>query len=356
MRILLAGGGSGGSTAPLLAVAEALRKRRGDIGFLYIGSETGPERLLVENMDIPFTSIKTGKLRRYWSWQNFVDVFRVGIGLVQSTRIVAGFRPHALATAGGFICVPPAIACAVFRVPVHIHQQDVEIGLANKVIAPFASRVTVTFEQSKSYFPRGKTVLTGNPVRAEILEGDAEKARVLFGFEQSIPTLLVTGGGTGAAGLNRLVAEAAPKLVEFCQVIHLCGKGKLNPTGFVSPRYRQIEFLVDEMKDALALADLVVSRAGLSILTELGASGKPSILIPMPDSHQRHNARAFERAQAAIVLDEKNTAPAALATTIKELLFDSARLEDMSSKARSMVRLDAADRIADEVLGLALSR
>ena len=352
MRIVLAGGGSGGSTTPLLAVAEVLMKRYDDVEFLYIGSETGPEKALVEKMGIPFASIKTGKLRRYWSWQNFLDVFRTVTGLIQSFNLVRGFHPDVFTSAGGFICVPPAIAAWLLRVPVHIHQQDVQPGLANKIISPFASRVTVTFEQSKHNFPASKTVLTGNPVRSEILDGNPEAARELFDLEKDVPTLLATGGGTGAAGLNHLIAEAAPRLVEYCQIIHLSGKGKRVDTGFAHRRYKQVEFVVGEMKDVLALADLVVSRAGLSTLTELGALCKPSILIPMPESHQKYNARAFGAVGAALVLEEKQITPEILATKAKELFGDALRLADMGSKARTTVKLDAAERIADEVVGL----
>lgn len=356
MRIVLVGGGSGGSTAPLLAVCEAIRKRHGDAEFLYIGSATGPESALVEKAGVSFVGLRTGKLRRYWSWENFVDVFRTGSSVARSFDIIRRFGPDVLTSAGGFVCVPPALAAWLLRVPVHIHQQDVEPGLANKIISPFASRITVTFEQSKRDFPRAKTILTGNPVRPEILDGKPEAARKLLDLEEGVPVLLATGGGTGAVGLNRLIAEAAPKLVGFCQVIHLCGKGKRIENGFVHKRYHQLEFVVDEMKDLLALADLVISRAGLSSLTELGAVSKPIILIPMPDSHQRYNARAFADAGAAVILEEKQASLEDLVRRVEGLIGDGSALADMGRKARAMVRLDAADRIADEVIRLAVGR
>ncbi|MBI2953311.1 MAG: undecaprenyldiphospho-muramoylpentapeptide beta-N-acetylglucosaminyltransferase [Chloroflexi bacterium] len=353
MRVVLAGGGSGGSTTPLLAVAEALRRRHPDVELLYIGSDTGPEKALIERADIPFVGISTGKLRRYWSWQNFLDVFRTGASLIQSFGIVRRFQPDALTSAGGFVCVPPALACWFLKVPVHIHQQDVEPGLANRIISPFARRVTVTFEASRDHFPAARTVLTGNPLRPEILNGNPEVARQFFGLEEHVPTVLATGGGTGAVGLNRLVAAAAPYLVDRCQIVHLTGKGKSIDPGFSHGRYHQLEFVVDEMRHLLALADLVISRAGLSTLTELGALCKPAILIPMPDSHQRYNARAFGDVGAAIVLEEKLTTPASLAASVKDLLGDGLNLAAMGFKARAMVKLDAAEQIADEVIRLA---
>ncbi len=353
MRILLAGGGSGGSTAPLLAIAEAIKRKVNDAQFLCIGSEAGPEGALVRQAGIPFATIKTGKLRRYWSTQNFVDLFRIPYGLMQSISIIRAFRPDAITTAGGFVCVPPAIAGWLLRVPVHVHQQDVEQGLANKIMSPVASVISVTFEDSTAYFPKAKTIVAGNPVRAEILQGDREKARHAFGLEEGTPTVLVTGGGTGALGLNRIVADAAPELVRFCQVIHLCGKGKLVPARVESSRYRQIEFLVGEMKDALAAADLIVSRAGLSTLTEIGALAKASVLVPMPRSHQRYNADAFGKAGAAVVLNEDNTSPGDLVRVVRELLEDPGKRPEMGARARGLIRPDAADRIADQVITLA---
>lgn len=356
MRVLLAGGGSGGSTAPLLAIAEAIRRKTQDVEFLCIGSETGPEGALVREANIPFVSIKTGKLRRYWSLQNFVDAFRIPIGLGQSLAVVRSFNPDVISTAGGFVCVPPAIAGWLSGVPVHVHQQDVEQGLANRIMSPLAKLVTVTFEESIAHFPASKTIVTGNPVRPEILRGDRERARRFFGLEEGLPTVLVTGGGTGALGLNRIVARAAPELVEFCQVIHLCGRGRIVSAQTESPRYKQFEFLVGEMNDALAVADLVVSRAGLSTLTELGALSKPSVLMPMPNSHQRYNADAFGKVGAAVVLDELKTTADDLVRVVRELLENPAKRGDMGAEAHRLIRPDAADRIADQVIALALRR
>lgn len=353
MRILLAGGGSGGSTAPLLAVAEAIKRKVDDAQFLCIGSETGPEGALVRQAGIPFTTIKTGKLRRYWSLQNFVDLFRIPMGLGQSLAIIRAFRPDVVTTAGGFVCVPPAIAAWALHVPVHVHQQDVEQGLANRIMAPVARVITVTFEDSLAHFPAAKTIVAGNPVRPEILRGDPARARRAFILEEGLPVVLITGGGTGALGLNRIVVDTAAELVGFCQVIHLCGKGKLVPARADTPRYRQIEFIVGEMKDALAAADLIVSRAGLSILSEIGALARASVLIPMPHSHQRYNADAFARAGAAVVLDEASTSAAELVRVVRELLEDPARRAEMGQRARGLIRPDAAETIADEVIALA---
>lgn len=348
MRVLLAGGGSGGSTAPVLAVAQELR-RRGPCEFLYVGTATGPERDLVASLGIPFHTVRTGKLRRYWSLQNILDLFRLPLGLAESLALVRTFRPDVAFAAGGFAAVPPLLAASLLRRPVVIHQQDVEPGLANRILAPFATRVTVTFPPSLDHFPRSKSCLTGNPVRHEILEGDPREARRLFGLSGERPVLLVTGGGTGALGLNRLVARATPSIVESCEILHITGRGKGVEVPRLENGYRQVEFLTEEMAHALAAADLVVSRAGLSTLTELAALGKPSLLIPMPRSHQNANATAFASQGAALVFQEEELTPERLATEIRALLQDGRRLAALGEAARALMPPQAEMRIADEI-------
>ncbi len=348
MRVLLAGGGSGGSSAPVLAVAQELR-RRGECEFLYVGTAGGPEQELVARHDIPFTTVQTGKLRRYWSWQNLVDIFKIPLGLGQSLRLVASFRPDVAFAAGGFAAVPPLLAANLLRVPTVIHQQDVEPGLANKILAPFAAAITVTFPGSLAHFPGSKTAVTGNPVRQEILTGSREEARRLFDLKDSLPVVLVTGGGTGAMGLNRLTALAASELCLRCQLLHITGRDKGVDGTDLGPNYHQMEFLAEGMGHVLAAAELVVSRAGLSTLTELATLGKPSILIPMPQSHQEANAAVFSRGNAALVLQEDELTGEELAEAILSLLEDRERLSAMSERARGLMSPLAETRIADEI-------
>jgi len=346
MRVLLAGGGSGGSSAPVLAVAQELQRRR-DCRFLYVGTATGPERELVARSGIPFLSIRTGKLRRYWSVQNLLDLFRLPVGLAESVAIVARFRPHIAFAAGGFAAVPPLLAASLLRVPTVIHQQDVEPGLANRILAPFATAITVTFPDSLTHFPRSKAYITGNPVRREILAGSRQEALRIFGLQDDLPILLVTGGGTGALGINRLVAEAATLLATHCQILHITGRGKGTAIPEQGPRYRQLEFLAEGMGHALAAADLVVSRAGLSTLTELSALGKPSLLIPMPHSHQNANAAVFARKGAALVLQEYELDAKGLAERVLDLLGDKPRLATMGAQASAVMPALAESSIAD---------
>ncbi|HZK66387.1 MAG TPA: undecaprenyldiphospho-muramoylpentapeptide beta-N-acetylglucosaminyltransferase [Chloroflexota bacterium] len=352
LRVLLAGGGSGGSSAPVLAVAQELR-RRGECEFLYVGTSTGPERELVESLHIPFRSVSAGKLRRYWDVQNLLDLIRIPLGLAEAVAVVRGFRPQVAFAAGGFAAVPPLLAANLLGVPTVVHQQDVEPGLANRILAPFATRITVTFPSSLSHFPRHKTRMTGNPVREEVLKASPGEAGSLFGLEPGIPLVLATGGGTGAVGLNQLVAGAAPSLTPTTQLLHITGRGKSMPAPAAGPRYRQLEFLAEGMGHALAASTLVVSRAGLSTLTELAALGKPSILIPMPGSHQNANAALFAREGAALLLREAELDSERLAGTILGLMADTARLEEMADRARALMPLGAESRIADEIVAVA---
>jgi UDP-N-acetylglucosamine--N-acetylmuramyl-(pentapeptide) pyrophosphoryl-undecaprenol N-acetylglucosamine transferase len=356
VRVLLAGGGSGGSATPLLAVAAEMRARHPEVTFLYVGTRHGPEVQLAAEEGIAYVGVAAGKLRRYWSAENLTDLFRVAGGVAESIGLVRRFRPDVAFGAGGFASVPPLVAAALLRVPVLIHQQDVVPGLANRLLVPFARRITVSMPRTVAHFPRDRTELRGNPVRERILAGDPARAVARLGLEAGTPLVLVTGGGTGALGLNRLVAAAAPGLVRFCQIVHLTGRGRGVAVPPLGPRYQQREFLIDEMPHALAAATLVVTRAGLSTLSELAALGKPAIVVPMPRSHQEANAAAFAEQGGALVFDEATLSPEALGSTIQELLAQPARRAALGRAiARAMPR-DAAARLADDVLALAGAR
>jgi UDP-N-acetylglucosamine--N-acetylmuramyl-(pentapeptide) pyrophosphoryl-undecaprenol N-acetylglucosamine transferase len=353
LRVLLAGGGSGGSATPVLAVAEELRRTVPGVELLYVGTEGGPEGDLARAAKIPYAAVATGKLRRYLDWRNLVDPFRVFLGVWQAYQVARQFRPHVAFSAGGFAAVPPMIGARLAGARVLVHQQDVEPGLANRMLAPFAHRVTVSLESSLSHFPRGKTELTGNPVRHEILEADPERAYRALNLSPVVPIVVATGGGTGALGLNRIVAAAAPKLVEHCQLIHLTGKGRGVDSLTDSPRYRQIEFLVQEMPDLLAASTLVVTRAGLGTITELAALAKPSLLIPMPQSHQWANARAVSDVRGTEVADQESLTADSLAQKVITLLRDENRRELLGWGISQVMPRDATQRVAQVLLKLA---
>lgn len=356
MRILLAGGGSGGSATPILAVASELRTLVPDVELLYVGTRDGPEGDLAADEGIPYVGVSTGKLRRYWDRQNVTDVGRVVGGVWESLGHVRRFGPDVACGAGGFASVPPLAAAGLRRVPVLIHQQDVVPGLANRLLVPFARRITVALPETVPAFPRRRTVVRGNPVRRRVLEGSAERGFARLGFDSALPLVLVTGGGTGALGLNRIVAAAAPRLIGHAQVLHLTGRGRGVETGDLGPRYQQREFLVEEMADALAAASVVVSRAGMGTLSELAALGKPALVVPMPGSHQEANARAFARDGGTLVFDQASLSPELLAATVRDLLADAARRDTLGQALKRVMPLDAATRIAEDVVSLARSR
>jgi UDP-N-acetylglucosamine--N-acetylmuramyl-(pentapeptide) pyrophosphoryl-undecaprenol N-acetylglucosamine transferase len=291
---------------------------------------------------VPFAAISSGKLRRYADVRNLIDPFKVLLGLAQSLRLVRTFKPHAAFAAGGFAAVPPIVAARVNGVRTLIHQQDVEPGLANRLLAPFAQRITVSLPSSMHHFRNA--VVTGNPVRREILDAEPQSA--------DTPLLLVTGGGTGALGLNRLVAAAAPRLVERVRVLHLTGRGRGVPSPTDSPRYAAKEFLVDEMPQVLASATIVLSRAGMGTLSELAALRKPALIVPLPGSHQWANARAFARLGAIEVADQDALTPETLSKRILSLLDDQPRRERLSQAIGDSMPRDAAQRIAHELLAL----
>ncbi len=316
MKILLSGGGTMGSVMPLLALKEDLQKENADI--LWIGTRKGPEKQVVEKAGIEFKSIYSGKLRRYFSWNNFIDPFKFLIGFFQSIFIILKFKPDVILSAGSFVSVPVAWAGWVLRKKIIVHQLDLKVGLANKVMAPLATKITVSLDETKQYFSEKKVIVSGNPVRKIIFSGSKESAMKRFDLEPDLPVLLIMGGGTGALAINKLTRQILPDLVEFCQIIHITGKGK--QFYFKHPRYHMFEFLYKELADAYAAADVVVSRAGFSALTELAALGKPTILIPLPNPDQINNAQYFIEKESIILLNQDDLVDKSLLKQIKGLI------------------------------------
>lgn len=350
MKVVLSGGGTGGSVTPLLAVAQKIKEiSKEEPEFLWLGTRKGPEKKLVKHHNVKFRAVCSGKFRRYFSWRNFIDPLLILIGFLQSLFILVRFRPDIILSAGSFVSVPIVWVGWFLGIPSVIHQQDIRAGLANKLMAPAAKIITITFEKSIKKFPRRKTHWTGNPVRPEILKGRINRAKKQFKLENNLPTLLVIGGGTGALALNQLIGQIVPELVKFCQIIHLTGgRGKFKDLD----NYHHYKFLTKEMADAYAVADLVVSRAGMGVLTELANLGKPVILMPIPGSHQMANAQYFVDQQAAIVLDQDEISAETLLEQIEELISDKERLKTLGKDIKSLARPDAAEAIAKITLGL----
>jgi UDP-N-acetylglucosamine--N-acetylmuramyl-(pentapeptide) pyrophosphoryl-undecaprenol N-acetylglucosamine transferase len=352
-RILLTGGGTGGSVSPLLAIVNQLKIKNYQlkIDYLFIGSWKGIEREMVNAENIKFKSIFCGKFRRYFSWRNFTDPFLILIGFFQALAVQLVWRPDIVISAGSFVSVPVVWAAWILRVPVLIHQQDVRPGLANKLMAPFARVVTVTFKESLKHYGK-KAIWTGNMVRNEIrnLKFEIGELKKKFGLKENMPVVLALGGGTGAMAINELVRKGLDELTKFCQIIHITGKNKSGSTALkaVEPlmAYRSFEFLnAEQMAYAYAVADIVVSRCGMGVLTELSYLGKPSILIPIPDSHQEDNAKIFKEKDAAIVLDQKELTPQILVENIKNLINNKEKQNKISGNIQKVIKKGANEKI-----------
>lgn len=351
-KIMLSGGGSGGPVTPLLAVAKEIYRRHAEAKFVFIGSNKGPEKKLVleaaSDLPIIFKPILSGKLRRYFSWKNLTDLFNIIGAFFQSLYILKEEKPALVMSAGAFVSVPLAWAAKSLGIPVLIHQQDVVSGLANRLMAGAAKMVSVTFEKSlKAY--GSKAVLTGNPFEFSVL---ASRAEVFKEFDLDItrPLALIFGGGTGAKAINEAVVNNLDKLLEISQVIHISGEGK--NISYDRAGYRAVEFLPHKkILSIMAAADLIVARCGLATITELSALQKPSILIPMPGTHQEANADICREREAAIILKQAEL-DANLVPEIKALLDSDIRRHELAEKMGRINKPGAAREIADLALSL----
>lgn len=323
MKILFSGGGTLGPVTPLLAIKDVVFEKNRRSSFVWIGTVGGPERQMVEEHGLPFYSITAGKFRRYFSFLNIFDIVRIIVGFFQSIRILLKESPDMCVTAGGFVSVPVHVAAWLLGIPTWVHQQDVEVGLANKIMAPFARVITTSLEWITREFPTKKTAWLGSPVRKEIFEGNKLRARKFFNLTSHLPVVLVLGGGTGSLKVNQLITEATPHLGSHAEIIHLSGKERpqesVVKTAELFPNYRVFQFLGSEMKDAYAVADIVVCRGGFGTLTEAAALGKPCIIIPKP-GHQVENVRFLERVNAAILVNELTADGLFVAKKIREIL------------------------------------
>lgn len=341
MRILLTGGGTLGPVTPLLALAQEFKKENASIvGF--IGTRCGPEKNLVEKSGIKFFAIASGKLRRYFDLRTVAVPFFILIGFVQSLILLAKLKPTIVVSASGYVGVPVLAAAWVLRIPSITHQQDVRPSLANQLVKLFVKKITVTFEASLNIFGK-KAVHTGNPIRAELLSGNASRARVEFGLEENISTVLILGGGTGSVFINNLVEKSLSELTMFCQIIHSTGKGKIKPGSM--NRYHAVELLTDNLADAFAVADLVITRAGMATISELSVLGKPAIIIPLAGTHQEDNAKLLGDRNAAVVLSQNGLIATEFVKKIKELLDDHVRRSYLSSEIKKINPPDALARM-----------
>ena len=306
-KIVLTGGGTAGHVTPNIALLPSLREAGYEIS--YIGSYDGIEKRLIPDFNIPYYGISTGKFRRYFDLKNFSDPFRVIKGYSEAKKILKKIKPDVVFSKGGFVAVPVVRAAADLNIPCVIHESDMTPGLANKLCIPVAKKVCCNFPETLKCLPIDKAVLTGSPIRDELTKGNKLAALDLCGFSANRPVIMIIGGSLGASSVNQVVREALPKLLDDFQVVHICGKDKIDNLMLSIPGYKQFEYLKSDLKDVFAMSDLVISRAGANAICELLALNKPNILIPLSvgsRGDQILNAASFEDQGFSIVIREES--------------------------------------------------
>lgn len=350
-RIILTGGGTAGHVTPNIALLPRLKELNYDIH--YIGSYNGIEKELIEQFGIPYHGISTGKLRRYFSVQNFTDPFRVLKGMNDAKKLVKILKPDVIFSKGGFVSVPVVLAGKKCKVPTIIHESDMTPGLANKISIPSATKVCCNFPETLGHLPEGKAVLTGSPIRQELLSGDKFKAREFLNFKSDKPVIMVVGGSLGAVAVNNAVRAILPELLKSYQVIHLCGKGKVDESLKGIEGYAQFEYIKEELKDLFALTDIVISRAGANAICELLALHKPNLLIPLSANASRGdqilNARSFERQGFSVVLEEEELTDDVLLSAINHLYENRESYVDTMKRSSQQNSIDTIIDLIESV-------
>lgn len=350
-RIVLTGGGTAGHVTPNIAMLPALKKAGYEI--TYMGSHDGIEKKLISDFDIPYVGISAGKFRRYFDLKNFTDPFRVIKGFSEAKKFLKEYMPNVVFSKGGFVSVPVVRAAAVLKIPCIIHESDMTPGLANKLCLSAAEKVCCNFPETLKLLPAEKAVLTGSPIRSELSQGNKIGGLNMCGFSANKPVIMVIGGSLGAANVNKAVRDALPRLLEDYQVVHLCGKDKVDNLLLNTPGYKQFEYVKAELKDLFAMADLVISRAGANAICELLALKKPNILIPLPAASSRGdqllNARSFESQGFSIVIDEDDLTTELLVDKVHELYFNRQNYHDAMARSGQMDSISTIMKLIEEI-------
>ncbi len=372
MKILFTGGGTGGHFYPIIAVIEALRvlieeERIVGVEVVFISDSPYDSNLLLKE-DVRFIKINTGKIRRYFSLLNILDILKTIASLWTTFWKIYREFPDVIFGKGGYASFPALFSARILGIPVMIHESDAVPGMVNRWAAKFAKRIAISFPESAKYFPADKTAFTGNPIRKEILGFTPEEAKEIFQLEENVPTILILGGSQGSKNINDNIIDVAPEFVKFTQVIHQCGKNNIQEVknrvsislekSPLKTRYHVFPYLNDAyLRNASSIANLVISRAGASSIFEIATWGIPSIIIPLKNSaqgHQRENAYSYARTGAGEVIEESNLSPHLLLSETKRLLGDKKRLETMKEATKKFSQPKAARQIARELLNLAL--
>lgn len=319
-KIILTGGGTAGHVTPNIALLPSLREL--DFDIRYIGTYNGMEKGLIEKENIPYSGISSGKLRRYFDLKNFTDPFRVIKGYSEARHILKSYKPDIVFSKGGFVSVPVVVAAHRLHIPIVVHESDITPGLANKLCFPYAAKICCNFPETLNYLPKEKSVLTGSPIRAELLSGSKAAGLALTGFSGSKPVLLIIGGSLGSVKINTSVRSCLADILSTFDIIHICGKGNIDHALTTTNGYKQYEYVSAELKDLFALSDVVISRAGANTICELLALKKPNILIPLSSAASRGdqvlNAASYKKQGFSCVLTEDELTDSSLLAAIHD--------------------------------------
>lgn len=349
-RIVLTGGGTAGHVTPNIALLPRLKELGYDIH--YIGSYEGMEKKLIEDCGIPYYGISSGKLRRYFDVKNFSDPFKVLKGYGQARKLLKKLKPDVVFSKGGFVSVPVIFAAKRCHIPAIIHESDITPGLANKLAIPNAYKVCCNFPETLKYLPADKAILTGSPIRSELLSGNRQNALNYCHLTEEKPVILVVGGSSGSQFINEVVRGILPELLKNYQVIHLCGKGNLDKSLHGTAGYAQFEYANQELSDMFALADIVISRAGANSICELLALHKPNILIPLSANASRGdqilNAHSFEQQGFSMVIEEENLSNVVLLDAVQKLYENRDQYITAMKESKQMNSVETVVQIIEE--------
>jgi UDP-N-acetylglucosamine--N-acetylmuramyl-(pentapeptide) pyrophosphoryl-undecaprenol N-acetylglucosamine transferase len=361
MKILLTGGGTGGHLIPLLSVVEEIRKRDKNTEFLFVGPKSDFNETL-RAAGIEVKEISAGKIRRYFSLENVTDIFKVLIGTDEAFFHILKFKPDVIFSKGGFASFPAVLAASYMQIPIMTHESDTVPGLANKLIGKFASKIFISFPKTRKYFLDSKIIFSGNPIREDILHGDKNYAQRFFNLHENLPVILIFGGSQGAQRINEILLESLEELLQKFQIIHVCGaknfeeiEKKIDVLSIPNKnRYKFYPYLHDEMKDAFALSNFVISRAGANSLSEIIALQKPSIIIPLPtaaNNHQYQNAKYFTDENLILMIEEKELDKNNFLEKLNELQSKKDEMaENLKKYNDSIGSKKPAEVIAEEIL------
>lgn len=364
MKIMIAGGGTGGHIYPGIAIAKKIKEIKPDCDILFIGTNSGLEKKIVpkEGFDIKFITVEG--LNKKFSIKTIGSAFKAVKGYVQSSKIIKSFKPDIVVGTGGYVCGPLVLSAHMHKIPTVIHEQNAFPGITNKILSRFVDKIAITYKESNKYFPQSKVIYTGNPVRSEILNVDKKSARNSFGFTEKGNVILIVGGSRGAKNINNAIVNIADDLKKFnMQVLFITGEneydriiGEFKSRGINTngSNFKVYPYIYN-MQEALGACDMIITRAGATILSEITVLGIPAIIVPSPyvaNNHQEYNAKVLEKNGAGLIVHENELSTSKLIESIKEIMFDKEKYNLMCKKSRELSRVNAADNICDIILDL----